>query len=234
MVLLLAPVTTSLYWYEPVLPNIGSAIVIVGADVYPNPAFVTLTSVTIPTELITARPVATTVVPEPVGELNVTRGSESYPLPPDVTETTPTTPSPIDVVAATPAPPPPTKAIPGATVYPIPVLRNSTPWTFVPSTKPLQSMSPSIIVATPTAVVPPDGAAEKATVGIDVKLFPLFVSWTNLMPPLTIPVIAVAVAAVPTIERVILYPWSTMLSSISAISVVITSSSYLKSSHVNW
>ena len=61
----------------------------------------------------------------------------------------------------------------------------------------MQSISPPIIVAIPVAVMPPAGAEEIATLGIELYPPPLFVKVIYLTPPFTIPVIAVAVIPVP-------------------------------------
>ena len=62
---------------------------------------------------------------------------------------------------------------------------------------PLQSISPPIIVAIPTAVIPLEGAEEIATLGIELYPPPLFVKVIYLTPPFTIPVIAEAVTPAP-------------------------------------
>jgi hypothetical protein len=99
---------------SPVDPRFGSEIVIVGASVYPKPAFVILIAVMVPAALTTAVAAAETVeIP-----VNVIVGEVVYPDPLEVSVTIPTTPSPIDAVAAAPLPPPPINLTNGAVVYP--------------------------------------------------------------------------------------------------------------------
>ena len=60
------------------------------------------------------------------------------------------------------------------------------------------------MVEIPLAVIPPDGAEEIATLGAKVYFSPLSVKDRSLIPPSTIPAIAVLVTAEPTIVKVIL------------------------------
>ena len=114
--------------------------------------------------------IAVAAAPTCFGKENVTVGFVTYPPPPPVIVTNPTTPSPIVAVAAAPAPlvPPLENVTPGATVYPAPELTTFTACTdcsFGLAFK-LQALIPPIMVATPTAVVPPEGAEVTPTVGI--------------------------------------------------------------------
>ena len=61
---------------------------------------------------------------------------------------------------------------------------------------------PPIMVATPTAVIPPEGAEDTPTVGILLYPPPLLVIVKNLTPPSNIAAVAVAVDAAPTSVRV--------------------------------
>ena len=84
--LLVPPVMTSLNWKFPdaVLPD-GSAIVIVGIDEYPDPAFIIWIALIVPAALTIAVAAAETVeLPE-----NVIAGLVVYPEPPPVTVTIP-------------------------------------------------------------------------------------------------------------------------------------------------
>ena len=74
----------------PLLSSEGSPIVIVGLDVYLEPALVILIAVMVPAELTTASAVA--VVPPAPGPVIVTLGAVVYPEPASVSVTIPTVP----------------------------------------------------------------------------------------------------------------------------------------------
>ena len=92
-------------------------------------------------------------------------------------------------------------------------------------------------------VIFPDGADPMPTVGVLVYPPPLLVTVINFIPPLTIPVTAVAVTPIPTNVSVCVDPnkivppsnpsIGSSKSSILSTQVLINSSSYLKSSHFN-
>ena len=66
----------------------------------------------------------------------------------------------------------------------------------------MQTFIPPIIDAIPTAVTPPTGAEDTCTAGIIPYPPPLLVIVNFLTPPTTIPEIADALTAFPTIVRV--------------------------------
>jgi len=213
----------------------------VGGTVYPRPAFVIRIDVIVPAvETLTVAAAETEDIPA-----NITDGEITYPDPAFVTVIIPTIPSPSVAVAVAPFPPPPINLTPGVTVYPYPAFVRTTLWTdcacgFVLS---VQTTIPPIISATALAVPPPTEADDIPTVGVLIYPPPRFVTVINLIPPFTIEASAVAVTPTPTIVRVVKLPTATwswfvassplILSSINPIPVSTSSSSYLKSSHLN-
>jgi hypothetical protein len=104
---LVCPVITSLNTKSPVESISGEPTVIVGATLYPKPAFVILISVTVPAAFSTGSNSADAVeTPDrKISFESVIDGAVVYPLPPELTVTIPRTPSAIPDVAAAPVPP---------------------------------------------------------------------------------------------------------------------------------
>src|SRR5208282_3877335 len=98
-------------------PTPGPPKVTLGVDVYPDPGFVRVTSVT--ALLVTADVAVAWTPPTPGGPM-VTEGAEVYPEPGFVTEIETTEPFWIVDVNVAPVPVPPTAVIVGGEVYPLP------------------------------------------------------------------------------------------------------------------
>ena len=97
-------------------PVFGAAIVITGADAYPNPALVSRTSVIVPPALTIATPVAF-AVDNPDGDVDIdTTGGDVYLLPATELNSTFITFVPIPALATAPEPPAPLNVTVGAIV----------------------------------------------------------------------------------------------------------------------
>ena len=155
----------------------------------------------------------------------------------------------IPTVAPAPAPLFEINLTPGGLVYPLPEFKIWTCWTDLAPGLALwlQTLIPPIIIAVAIPVTPFVGADDIATLGGERYPPPLLVNLINLIAPFKIPAVPVAVEDAPTkvslwVDPIIVDIPSSFnpsdsppvkISSISSIPVSMTSSPYLKSSHLN-